>query len=147
MKFEELEPQLRQFSPSQKRHRHHTGMQYTKGILYIINNCELRWLVDVIASFQLVPTIANAPEQWRWQSWEFNNLLYFFDIESLSLQPLWSNLFLLGKLQLIVLDGCLMLPSECPKECLPLFDRPSIIAAIRIAVSQRINIYLLRRNH
>ena len=112
MKYAEIELRLRKFKPSKKRHMHPTGMMYTNGVLYIINDCELLWLVDAIASFQQTPAIATDPGQWSWQSWEFQNVLCFFDREKLSLQPLWSNLFLLVELQLLVIDGCLMLPSE-----------------------------------
>ena len=121
MKPKALEQRLRQFSPSPERYEHPTGMTYTKGVLYIIETHDLRWLVDAIANHQLSPAIALDPEQWSWQSWELSNaghpLLNCFHNEEQQTRPaisqeLWSNDFPLKSLKLLVINRCLMLPSE-----------------------------------
>ena len=117
----ELELRLRQFLPSSIRHEHRTGLHFSDGIHYLVNNYEFDWLIVAIAHHQTDPVLQMIAELKRFQSWELSNAanpyLYCFrntlqqTTPAIS-QPLWSNQFPLEALQLFLIEGVLMLPSE-----------------------------------
>ncbi|PZD70629.1 hypothetical protein C1752_10479 [Acaryochloris thomasi RCC1774] len=120
MKPKELEQRLRQFQPSPTRHRHFTGLLYTDGILYTIEKLEIEWLVLAISSHQKGTSITESKELQQFQCWKFHNgstPVLFCYRDRLNTSPEFgrqvrATAFPLPELELFVVEGCLMLPSE-----------------------------------
>ncbi|PZD70209.1 hypothetical protein C1752_16673 [Acaryochloris thomasi RCC1774] len=120
MKPEELEQRLRQFLPSPTRHKHFTGLLYTDGLLYMVEELEMEWLVLAIATHQKGSSITESKELQTFQCWKFHNgstpILFCYK-DRLNKSPEFgrqvrSTAFPLPELELFVDKGVLMLPSE-----------------------------------
>lgn len=119
---EELERRLKQFQPVQARFRYKTGLLYSPGIQFLIDEANAVFLVAVIANEQYNPILNENSELQQFQNWEFSTRgkPYLRCFRSLEEQfqpvisiPLWKDSFPLEFLRLLCVDGVLMLASEC----------------------------------
>lgn len=121
MDTQKLERKLKEFLPTQERYKYKTGLLYSPGIQYLVDEVAADWVIALIANEQFKPFIAESLELQQFQSWELStkgipSLFCFRDLEqqtiaSFSVQ-LWSGCFPLESLKLFVVEGVLMLPSE-----------------------------------
>lgn len=114
----ELRAALRSFTGTIEYHRHWSGMRYTDGVKFIVEEAKAHWLLDLIASWQL----EALRDAWlrEFQMWELFVLanrtataVCSRDSEDVAFrqQIEWTD-FPLDYLKVYVEDGVVLLPSE-----------------------------------
>ena len=114
---EELSATLAQFCGTQSYYLHWTrAHRWTDGVEYLAEAAGARWLIDAIVSHQVTPTVKREPFQawtlqhndddtWTLSATDGNDRF-------IAVQQIEFSDFPLSKVDLYLVDRCLMLPGE-----------------------------------
>ena len=127
METKEFKDRIRVFLPSKKRHKHPTQSEISlsRGILYIAENFEFEAVIFAIATAQSTDDITENPTLRAYQTWELQTLQSLpnqgsvlscwqvrGEMDLVICEEIIKSQLPINELQLFVIDGCLMLPSE-----------------------------------
>lgn len=114
----ELRAALRNFTGTTGYHRHWSGMRYTDGVKFLVEEANAHWLLDLIASWQ--PEALRDPWLREFQLWELfvrsdriATAVCSRDSEDVAFrQEIASTDFPLDYVKVYVEGGVVLLPSE-----------------------------------
>lgn len=118
MEAAELRSALRSFRRINAYHEHWSGLRFTNGVKFLVENAKAHWIVDVIALLQ--PKALRDPALREFQLWELFagprrtvRIVCSRDSEDAAFNQEIGHIdFPLGYVRLYVARGGILLPSE-----------------------------------